>query len=306
MSHRPRGFLKDVMTLPAPRPLIVCGMGRSGTRMCANILNNSEDVELQGEIGGPAGTRLLAWLEALHSQRREEDPEAAYARARAAFRIGASGASVDRPDARWFGHKTPRHERHFRRYETLFSDPENRPVYVYCIRNPFDVWRSYQAMPWNKFETVTAFLPAWIRSVHLYEGMRGAAESRVHLFNLDRMLAAPDWMTYLGPELFEPLDISPQTFRQPVQSLRNTNSAERKAGKIPDPISEADRGAIAGHPEVRRIASEHFPTLDLGAASTPTMTLPSFQARHGLKRLRRAASRAWKGAQREWGRSRGG
>ena len=40
------------------RPLIVCGMGRSGTRMCANILSNSSQVELQGEVGGPAGRNL--------------------------------------------------------------------------------------------------------------------------------------------------------------------------------------------------------------------------------------------------------
>lgn len=195
-----------------PRPLIVCGMGRSGTRMCANILTNSRLVELQGELGGPAGTRLLAWLEAARTQRGEGAFEANYEQARQAFRIGAAGKPAERSDAVWFGHKTPRHERHFRRYEVIFDDPDNRATYVYCIRNPFDVWRSYQAMPWNKFSTVDEFLKAWLRSVSTYEMIAATAPGRILVFNLDEMVRAPEWTEYLQPSLFDPLGLAEDSF----------------------------------------------------------------------------------------------
>ena len=77
------------------RPLIVCGMGRSGTRMCANILNNSDLVELQGEIGGPAGTKMVIWLEAARRQRHNESSDGVYALARAAFQLGSAGRALD-------------------------------------------------------------------------------------------------------------------------------------------------------------------------------------------------------------------
>ncbi|MBA4001095.1 MAG: hypothetical protein C0461_10955 [Brevundimonas sp.] len=278
-------------------------MGRSGTRMCANILRNSSLVELQGELGGPAGTRLLAWLEAALAQRRIEDFDTRYDFVRRAFRLSAPGRPSDRPHAIWFGHKTPRHERHFRRYETLFDNPENRPVYVYCLRNPFDVWRSYQAMPWNKFRDVDTFLEAWLRSVAVYELIAERAPDRVLVFNLDRMLRAADWRDYLEPTLFQPLGLSGETFSRPVITLRNSNSSLNKTGARPDPISEADRRAIARQPEVRRIAAEHFPWLGL-PPPPPGLIRRDAKKSGRMARLRRTAVRAWRQARREWNRPR--
>jgi len=282
-----------------PRPLIVCGMGRSGTRMCANILTNSALVELQGELGGPAGTRLLAWLETARIQRGEGASAATYEQARQAFRIGASGKPAERSDAVWFGHKTPRHERHFRRYEIIFDDPDNRPTYVYCIRNPFDVWRSYQAMPWNKFSTVDEFLKAWLRSVSTYEMIAAQAPGRIFVFNLDEMVRASEWTDYLQPALFDPLSLSEDSFQKPVQTIRNSNSSLNKTGAKPEPISEADRHTIADNLDVRRIATEHFPWLDL-APPPPGLTYRPPAGLGRMARLRRVAARAWRQARREW------
>ena len=287
------------MAQSIPRPLIVCGMGRSGTRMCANILTNSKQVELQGELGGPAGTRLLAWLETARAQRGEAAFVETYEQARKAFRLGAAGKSAERPEALWFGHKTPRHERHFRRYEAIFDDPENRAIYVYCIRNPFDVWRSYRAMPWNKFQTVQDFLNAWLRSVGTYEAIAGAAPDRILLFNLDQMIRAEEWSDYLTPTLFAPLGLHASSFLHPVQTLRNSNSSLNKTGARPEPISEEDRRAIADHPEVRRIAKTHFHWLKL-APPPPGISQRPLRSPGRMARLRRVGARAWKQARREW------
>lgn len=272
--------------------------------MCANILANAGVVELQGELGGPAGSRFMAWLEALKLQRSDADPAAFYDLARQAFRLGAAGRPAERPEARWFGHKTPRHERYFRRYEVVFDDPDNRPVYVYCLRNPFDTWRSYQAMPWNKFETADAFLKAWLRSVATYEMIAAKAPGRILVFNLDAMLRAEDWAVYLGPALFEPLGLSSDTFRRPVRTLGNSNSSLNKTGARPQPISDADRQIIAAHPEVRRITAEHFPWLDLGPAPTGLLPLLPLARQFRFPDFRRAAGQAWRSARQEWARAR--
>ena len=271
--------------------------------MCANILNNSNDVELQGEIGGRAGTKMMAWLEAARLQRKHDDAAQTYDLARQAFRLGSAGRPLVRDNAVWFGHKTPRHERHFKRYEAIFDDPDNRAIYVYCLRNPFDVWRSYRAMPWNKFKTVDEFLGAWLRSVRMYHAMAAKAPGRVLMFNLDAMLRAPDWMVYLRPTIFGPLEIHPDSFRRPLNGLGNTNSAERKHGAKPEPLSDHDRKVIASHPETRRIIETYFPWIELGPADPSRRRL----ARHAtgpFERLRRATAQAFRGAGREWKRSR--
>ena len=244
------------------RPLIVCGMGRSGTRMCANILSNSRDVEMQGEIGGPAGSRMMAWLEANYPQRSEADPYRIYRLARATFREGSAGRPQDRPRALWFGYKSPRHERYFHRYERLFEDPARRPRYVYCLRNPFHVWRSYRAMPWNKFKDVRAFLQAWNRSVGTWETMRRQAPDRVSLFNLDSMIRSPDRLEWLTPVLLEPLNLSPEMFRRPVEALRNSNSAANKVGAEPQELPPADMAAIAADPDAAAAVRAYFPWLE--------------------------------------------
>ena len=251
-----------MMTPDRAGPLIVCGMGRSGTRMCANILSNSSEVELQGEIGGPAGSKMLGWLEAAHAQSPADDPHRVYRLARVTFREGSAGRPQDRPDARWFGYKSPRHERYFQRYEVLFADPERRARYVYCLRNPFHVWRSYRAMPWNKFRDVREFLPAWLRSVQTYEAMIDAAPDRVSLFNLDAMVRSPDRLEWLTPTLLAPLALSPDTFRKPVDSLKNSNSAANKVGAEPQEPPAADLAFIADHPEAAAKVRAYFPWLE--------------------------------------------
>ena len=244
------------------RPLIVFGMGRSGTRMCANILNNSRDVELQGEIGGAVGSKMMAWLASVATQKQPPEPVRMYGLARAAFRDSTPSRPMVRSRARWFGHKTPRHERHFARYEAIFSDPSRQPHYVYCLRNPFHVWRSYRIMPWNKFKTVGAFLEAWIRSVQTYERMIHQAPGRVHLFNLDDMVRAPDLLTWIEANLLDQLELTPDGFRRDIDKLENSNSASNKLGLKPSPPPVSDMIQIAVDREAARMVRAYFPWME--------------------------------------------
>lgn len=229
--------------------------------MCANILSNSSKVELQGEIPSELAEPTLHWLAAIKEEFGEDD-DRVYRASRLAFRSVSKASPVKRKGAQWFGHKTPRHEQRFGLYESLFDDPDRPTFYVYCLRNPFKVWRSCKAMPWNRVKDVRAFLRSWTSSVEAYECMQSRAPDRVLRFVLDDMLAAPSRRSWLEQVIFRPLGIEQSSFRQTVDALANTNSAVAKFGIKPPELPPADVRQIASDRRVRRIASRYFSGLE--------------------------------------------
>lgn len=230
--------------------------------MCANVLKNSRDVELTGELSANVGHPTLTWLAAVRRERKDSEVEWFYRLCRSTFRSVAKSRPAKRPGVRWFGHKTPRHEQHFDIYESLFDHAEARARYVYCLRNPFHVWRSYRAIPWSGVRDVRVFLDAWIASVDAFEAMRTAAPDRVFLFNLDDMLAAPDRLSWFRVAMLDALEIRSDSFRKPVEALENSNSTEAKFGAAPPEAPPADLRRIARDRRVRRIMAAYFPELE--------------------------------------------
>lgn len=251
------------MKFQRTRPLIVCGFVRSGTQMCATILSNSLVVELQGEIPISLTRPTFVWLQAVKREQQHEDARLFYRLCRTTLRgITPPSSNAIRRDARWFGHKTPRHENYFDIYEKLFDHPEARPCYVYCLRNPFHVWQSYRVMPWNGWPGVRRFLKGWVKSVEAFEAMRAVAQDRVFLFHLDEMLASADQLTWLQKTMLDGLEIEADTFRKPVESLRNNNSAQAKFGLAPPEVPIGELAYIARDRRVRRIIDQYFPELE--------------------------------------------
>ena len=245
-------------------PVVVCGHPRSGTRMCANLLNNSPAFEIQGEIPARLAKPTLDWLVALRDAWGIERLSDCYSEARRTFKTVSKARALTRDSARWFGHKTPRHERWFDHYERLFDDREAPVRYVYCLRNPFDVWRSYRSMPWSRQMTVRQFAKSWLASVEGFEAMLEGARERCVLFNLDEMLAAEDRNQWVRHRLFEPLGAQAAAFRVPVDDLKNTNSSVSKFGKPPPEAPDADTRYLSRHRRIRRKLDEYFDGLRAG------------------------------------------
>lgn len=249
------------MSVDDIQPLIVCGYVRSGTRMCANLLNNSREVELQGEILPSVAESTLAWLNAMKQHPRNKDPQTFYRFCRSTLRTVSKSNPLKREGVRWFGHKTPRHEKWFSEYELLFDHGDARARYVYCLRNPIHVWRSYRAMPWRSVPDVRQFLMDWVRSVEAYEDMKRTAPDRVILFNLDLMLTQTDVPAWLSKTIFEPLDIDSGTFSKAISEVHNTNSSQAKFGTPPSEPPESESDFLMRDRKLRRIIDEHFPSL---------------------------------------------
>ncbi|RZJ96399.1 MAG: hypothetical protein EON88_07790 [Brevundimonas sp.] len=261
-------------------PLIVCGFPRSGTLTCAQALSLSPTVELQGEMALPDQT--LGYLAALKVWHEGQGARSALWRDRSyevmfdAFAAAAPGRRIVRPGATYRGHKTPRHERYFDRYEALFDRPEAQARYVYCLRNPWAVWRSLKIMPWNSIRTVGAFVEAWGRSVETFERMQTTAPGRVLMFDLDAFVAARDAEAFLDETLFRPLGLDPASFLKPVSSLANNNAATVKAGRSPPPLFQDEIDRIGDDAKSRRWVERYF------ADVTP----PIGETRGWLQRMR--------------------
>lgn len=227
-------------------PLIVCGFVRSGTRMVADILNKEGRCCLQGEIPHAVAVPMLRYMKTLskYYRRGAKKAESFLVKQHEPFeRIFESATQsrvIRKKNAVYFGHKTPKHERYFRDYEASFSYLNAR--YIYCQRNPLNVWRSLNNMSWNPYNNVQAFVEDWKNSQAQYRDMKSVGQDRVYMFDLDRFIeSGADVIS----EIFQflELEIDPEKAAA-LASLPNTNSSKAKMGREPNPLRDADVSVI--------------------------------------------------------------
>lgn len=210
------------------RPIIVCGMPRSGTRMIATYLEASPDVVITNEY--PVSLLRSALLhEATLIRSLEKKRGTRWMRR---FRreywleqwVLASRPQVQKKakTARRIGNKTPGVEAFFEDFELAFAGQE--PLYVYCARPPLKVLRSLYNMPWND-KSVRFNWERYKASIRDLARMVEKAPERVLMVRVDALQTRRDYVR-LGRTLYrfvgEP--ITPeriQTFRglRPAQPL---------------------------------------------------------------------------------------
>jgi len=246
-------------------PLFIFGMGRSGTTNALRVLNAHPQVMLNGEISLSVMKQFFALLDGVEKSygAKSATLEAWHAR-KADYMLesfgylskGGRGQLKKIPEAKFRGHKTPRHELLFDRYEAHFVSTGLAPRYFYCARNPFDCWRSYGATEWNGYKAVQEFLAHYMESFEHWHTMQRCAEGRVHLLKLDDLIAAPDPLAWYRQNIFGPLDLDiPEPTLRRLAKLTDDGGAKAGAGEL----STADLRAIADHPGVAALVETLFP-----------------------------------------------
>jgi hypothetical protein len=246
-------------------PLFIFGMGRSGTTSALRVLNAHPQVMLNGEISLSVMKQFFDLLDGVEKSYGGKDATLdAWHTRKADYMLdsfgylskGGRGQLKKIPETKFRGHKSPRHETLFDRYETHFASANLQPLYFYCARNPFDCWRSYKAAAWNGYETASAFLEHYIASFAQLEHMRRRAEGRVFLLNLDSLIASPDASGWYRDKLFSPLNLD-----APEKTLRRIEKfgEERGASPTPQPLSDSEKTAIRNHPGVAALIDSMFP-----------------------------------------------
>lgn len=246
-------------------PVIVMGMGRSGTRYFADILSSHPTVLLHGEIPHSATSKFFSLLDTLDKEHsRDKVRERKWKERKGefifdAFSGMAMGGGRDKSGYSYIGHKTPRSEKFFTLYERHFSTAGMTPLFFYCIRNPFDVWASYKNMPWNTFTDVGDFIDAYLNSYAQYEHSLDVAKGRVQLLNLDAYTRGASPSDFLKKYVFSHLGLSvDDRFVEGLLSKENRNSSKSFLGRGVVDNSVQEYREIANNAGMARIIDKHF------------------------------------------------
>lgn len=246
-------------------PLFIFGMGRSGTTNALRVLNTHPSVMLNGEISLAVQKQFFALLDGVERSYAEKDETFEAWRARKADYMfesfgflskGGRGQLKKIPNARYRGHKTPRAENLFDRYEAHFRAAGLEPRYFYCARNPFDCWRSYKRTSWNSHDSVESFVSQYIESfTHLAEMQRRAGE-RVVVLNLDGLISAAEPMAWYREHVFAPLDLDmPDGVIQRIAKYEAAKDAGENSA-----LSAEEKKTISLHPVMAGLIEQMFAT----------------------------------------------
>lgn len=245
-------------------PLFICGLPRAGTRFVTDALNLSPEVAIHGEVFDESVEAMRQMFSDLDPQlERRDRTEAWNAQKQHLLTAIWANASKSAPkpvaeECRFYGFKTPLHERFFDFYEGVFS--ENPPLWVFNVRNFRDLYRSLSSMRWRKGEKETiGYIGAeYLKAMDDLDRMMRAAPGRVFPFVLDNY--TEDEFGYLR-SLLEGLGLSyDDALLDKMVGLGARNSARSKGIEKKD-ISSADEAWIQDNRAVldrfSAVASEH-------------------------------------------------
>lgn len=236
-------------------PLSVVGLPRAGTRFVADALNLSDEVCLQGEVldSTVQGLRVMFdGAEHYFSSRGKLD---LWRRRKQHLTVAAwanASKSVPRPlpeHCRFYGFKAPQHERYFDFYEDVFA--ANPPLWVFCLRNFRDQFRSLMSMKWRTGNKATIeFIGAeYVKALDALDAMTAAAPERVFTFVLDDHIA--DQPGYLSALLEQVGVAADAELLDRMTGLGRRNSAESKGLAVHEP-TDAEEEWIAARPDIAR------------------------------------------------------
>ncbi|SFO37391.1 Sulfotransferase family protein [Roseovarius lutimaris] len=226
------------------KPLIVCGMGRSGTRTVADILSSHGNIQLYGEIPPQMIVSFFNHLTTVDRGYLKNESFSEDWKSRKSDYIFqtlnflSKGYIEKVKHSRTVcGYKSPRHERFFLDIEKHFRSVDLSPHYIYCIRDPLTCWASYKSMPWNSF-TLETFMEDYKQSISEYFSMKESAGDRVHIFKLNEYMEAPDRVTFFLSRFLKPLGVSDDgRVRKTILSDQNRNATSTVIGKKRETLS---------------------------------------------------------------------
>lgn len=246
-------------------PTIIFGNPRSGTRMCANVLQTHPKICVTEEtLGLP---RLLDTLKQIDTKfmGKFHDGTALQARREMLARALWIARSSDRVirhmnKATHVANKTPRLEHRFEELETLFQ--VSPPRYVYCVRNAFGVLKSIKNLPnlgWHK-NPVEENLEHYLASLRQYDKICAAAPDRIVMINLDEIKTAPSNFALYKP-VFDLMGLPPASdkLQAKINNMGPQNTMQRvnqKTGHTASvqALTEAEVSLIATNTEYQAFA----------------------------------------------------
>ena len=231
-------------------PIFITGVARSGTRTVANVLSSSEHIVLEREIHDKSIEALISMFENVDHNFKHYSSLREYARPLdTSYKLGKSTlfkaslntiskgppqslaklSNKNQNAVKFYGVKTPGFERYFKSFEQILYP--QRPVYIYCIRDVENVWRSWLAR--NFLSDANLFLRRYKRSLRQALTIKRTCPQRLSVFNLDEYSTKNEISKarYFTDVVFNHLSIEPIVW--PKEGFKNTNSAANNGIQLP-------------------------------------------------------------------------
>lgn len=254
-------FLDGFKTIKKITPIIVCGMARSGTRMLTDLLNNHDQIAIQNEMHAKT-------IEAFFNLKKEVDGVFSHYEKKEGRRknnnwlksqnilmhtffasANKKGILGYKKKIKFHGIKTPGYERYLSDFEDIFSSTP--PFYMYCIRRPEKVWRSWKSIGY--LIDFKVFQQRYLRSLRQAQRIRNAVPKRLIIFNLDDYIKTEDKHIFIQNNIFNRMGIeSIDRYKEVMDTTPNRNALKNKGSKyIEDKLMAEEMNTLMSNEEIR-------------------------------------------------------
>lgn len=248
-----------------PKPIIVCGMARSGTTFVRNLFNSHSDIAMSDEFflyKYPSISSLFSdfrvVLEAA-GNRGELGPRKALVMYSLWFAASSDIYLEETWKASYFGNKTPGAEHDFEFYEDVFAACP--PTYVYVMRNPVNVFISRLNMNWGPLPNIRQQIGRYLKSIARYEEALHRFADRVQLLQIDKMggdyEARLSYVETLFSKIGLPLDDKLKQFVKRWKPAQTAKSKLKRGQKLVTALSEEDVSTIRAHSKIMDVIEKY-------------------------------------------------
>jgi hypothetical protein len=219
-------------------PLIICGNARSGTRMMTDIANSHSNIVIQEEMHAKTIEAYFNLVENVnknfehYSDRKGYKLSNHWENSQKSLTISFLSFANKKPmvgydkNVKYYGIKTPGFERYYNQFESVFN---GQAKYIYCLRNPASVWRSWKSLDF--VDDIEIFKARYTRSLRQAVKIKNNSPQRFALFNLDEYISSPDKTHYVSNTVLSSIGISEEFNAGTIESLENRNSMQKRGSK---------------------------------------------------------------------------
>lgn len=243
-------------------PIVICGMGRSGTRNVADNIARHPKVQIYGEIPPQMMDSFLNFYSTVDYSYSRSEFKGSWEKRKEEFffdclnNISKEKIELKKVEREYVGYKSPRHEQFFEKIEACFAKSEKKPIYIYCARDALSCWRSYRSMEWNKL-SIQDFFSEYISSFNKFFEMSEKYSDRVVVFNLNEYKSCEDKLVYFKNRILKKVGMNDSDLIDFQVDNRNRNATTKVTGKTPVNLPEDEQSLIASNNKIK-VINEYF------------------------------------------------
>lgn len=244
-------------------PIVICGMGRSGTRNVADNITKHPKVQVYGEIPPKIMDSFLDFYSVANSSyERSIFKEGWRKRKEDLFfdcinNISKEKIDEVKPGREYVGYKSPGHEKLFRKIEKCFHKEDDvKPVYIYCVRDALSCWKSYKSMEWNRLD-IDSFIEEYISSFDAYLEMVEKCEERVVVFNLNEYVKSSNKSLFFKENILMGIGMKENEIEEFEHDARNRNATVKVTGSSSESLPDSEKKLIKSNKKINSI-NKHF------------------------------------------------